>query len=87
MARLPEYYNVGNREGLTVERLLEILEDIYKQLAVAINKKPDFYERETDGQASDTFLTNASININSLTNKVEMLVNRPTATTVTWKEL
>jgi len=86
MAKLPEYYNVGNRDNLTVEILLEMLTDIYQQLAMAINKKPDLYERDTNGQASDTFLANGSLNLNKTTQVVEMLVNR-TATTVTWKTL
>lgn len=86
MAKVPEYYNIGNRENLTIERLLEILEDMYKQLAIALNKKPDLYQRTTDGQTSDTFLSNGDININTTTQKVEMLVDR-TATTVTWKTL
>jgi len=86
MAKVPEYYNIGKKENLTIERLLEILEDMYKQLAVQINKKPDLYERATDGQTTDTFLSNGSININTTTQKVEMLVDR-TATTVTWKAL
>lgn len=86
MAKVPEYYNIGNRDNLTIERLLEILEDMYKQLAIAVNKKPDLYQRTTDGQASDTFLSNGDININENTQKVEMLVDR-TSTTVTWKTL
>ena len=86
MAKIPEIYNIGNKENLTIEMLLEILEDMYKQLAIAVNKKPDLYQRETDGQASDTFLSNGTININTTTQKVEMLVDR-SATTVTWKTL
>ena len=86
MAKVPEYYNIGNRENLTIERLLEILEDMYKQLAIAVNKKPDLYQRTTDGLVSDTILGNGTININTNTQKVEMLVDR-TSTTVTWKTL
>jgi len=86
MAKIPETFNVGNRENLTIEMLLEVIEDLYQELAIAINKKPDLYERTTDGQASDIKLSNGSININTTTQKVEMLVDR-TATTVTWKTL
>jgi len=86
MAKIQEYYNIGDREGLTLERLLEMLEDMYKQLAMAVNKKPDLYERTTNGQASDTFLASGTINLNTDTQVVEMLVDR-TATTVTWKTL
>ena len=84
MAKIPEYYNIGDREELTNERMLEIIEDIYKQLAVAVNKKPDFYERNTDGLVTDTFLNNGDINLNSLTGGVEFLTAHPTQTSVTW---
>lgn len=86
MAKVPEQYNIGSREDLTVEKLLEIIEKMYTDLAVAVNKKPDLYERKTDGSASDIFLDNGTLNINTTTGNVEILVDR-TATTVTWKAL
>lgn len=84
MARIAEYFNIGNREDLKIEELLVILERMYTDLAVAINTKPDIIQRTTDGQVSDTFLANGDVNINLNTNKVEMLTNHPTQTTVTW---
>jgi len=87
MARVPEYFNVGDRGGMTVERLLVIIEDLYTQLAVALNQKPDLVQRTSDGLVTDTFLSNGTLNINSSTNKVEMLTNHPTSTTVTWVKL
>lgn len=86
MAKIPEIYNIGSNEDLTLEKLLDTMLDMYTQLAIQLNKKPDLYQRATDGQVSDTFLSNGDININTTTQKVEMLVNR-TATTVTWKTL
>lgn len=86
MAKIPEYYEMGDKNNITNERLLEILEDMYIKIAVALNKKIEFYERTTDGQITDTFLSNGDINLNSSTLKVEMLVDR-TASTVTWKTL
>jgi len=86
MAKIPEYYNAGTKNNLTTEELLEILLDMYRELSIQINKKPDLYIRDTDGQADDIKLSNGDININSSTQKVEMLVDR-TATTVTWKEI
>lgn len=86
MAKLPEYYNLGNKDNLTQEDVLNIIEDIYRRLAIAINRKPDLYVRTSDGQTTDTFLSNGDINLNTSTQKVEMLVGR-TATTVTWKTL
>jgi len=87
MAKIPEHYNIGNQENLTTERLLEIIQDLYNQLAIAINKKPDLYERSTDGLASDVFLSNGSININTGTEKVEMLTKHNSTSLVTWKTL
>lgn len=87
MARVPENYEVGNRDNMTPEKLLDIIEDIYRQLAVALNRKPDVVTRNTDGQTTETFLSNGDININLSTNKVEMLTNHVDASTVTWTTL
>jgi hypothetical protein len=87
VARIPETFNVGDRKNLTVEHLLVLIERMYIDLAQAINSKPDLYERTTDGQTTDTFLAQGSININTATNKVEMLTNHTSATAVTWTQL
>lgn len=88
MARVPEHYEVGNRDNITPERVLEMLEDMYRELAVAVNQKPDIITRDTDGQTSETFLSNGDININLSTDKVEMLTNHDVGgTTVTWTQL
>lgn len=87
MARIPETFNIGDRTDLTVEHLLVLIERMYTDLAEAVNSKPDLYQRDTNGQVSDTFLAQGSININTTTNRVEMLTNHPTATTVTWTTL
>lgn len=87
MAKITQTFNVGDRTDLTVEELLRLMERMYTDLSEAINKKPDIYQRTTDGLSSDTFLSNGDININLNTNKVEMLTSHPTATTVTWVQL
>lgn len=84
MAKIPEYFNIGNRENLETEDLLLIIERLYTDLAVALNSKVDLVQREVDGQTSDTFLDQGTVNINLLTNKVEMLTNHVNPTTVTW---
>lgn len=84
MAKIPESLDLGNEENLTVERLLELVKDMYKDLAVAINKKPDVYFRDSDGSTLDTRLNIGDININSSTQKIEMLSNKPAQSTVTW---
>lgn len=85
MARLPNNFNFG--EERTLEELLIRLERMYIDIATAVNSKPDIYEREVDGDASDSFLAQGSININTLTNKVEMITQHPTESTVTWTTL
>jgi hypothetical protein len=87
MARVPEYYNVGDRSDMTVERLLVIVEDLYRQLAVALNQKTDLVQRTTDGLTTDVFLSQGTFNINLNTNKVEMLTNHTSSTSVTWTTL
>ena len=87
MARIPENFNIGDREDLTIEGLLLLIERLYTDLAVAVNSKPDLYQRTVDGQTGDTFLAQGSININLTTNKVEMLTNHVNPTTVTWTQL
>ncbi len=87
MARVPETFNVGDKTNLTVEHLLLLIERMYIDLAEAVNSKPDLYQRTTDGQATDTFLSQGSININLNTNKVEMLTNHTSPTNVTWTTL
>ena len=87
MARIPESFNFGDREKMTIEDLLVVLERMYVDLATALNSKPDLYQRDVDGQVGDTFLAQGSININLSTDKVEMLTNHTSPTTVTWKQL
>lgn len=87
MARIPENFNIGDRSELTIDGLLLILERMYADLAIAVNGKPDLYQRQVNGQTDDTFLAQGSININLNTNKVEMLTNHVNPTTVTWTQL
>lgn len=86
MAKITETFNFGKVEGIDEEFLVK-LQRMYSDLAIAVNKKPDVYQRQTDGQTSDTFLSNGDININLSTNKVEMISNHPTQQTVTWVTL
>ena len=87
MAQLPETFNFGSTDGMTVEDLVLKLQRLYTDLARSVNQKPDLYQRTTDGQATDTFLAQGSININLSTNKVEMLTNHTSPTNVTWVTL
>lgn len=87
MARLPEYFNIGDQGDLDVEKLMDVLQRMYTDLAVALNSKPDLVQRTVDGQVNDTFLAQGTININLSTNKVQMLTNHPTQATVTWTTL
>ena len=86
MARLPETFNFGDQENIDAEKLLKIIQRMYVDLARAINLKADVYSRVDDGDPSETFLSQGSININTATDKVEILTNHPSATpaVVTW---
>lgn len=70
-----------------MEELLVLLDRMYIDLATAVNSKPDLVQREVDGQVTDTFLAQGTININLLTDKVEMLTNHVDPVTVTWTTL
>lgn len=87
MPKIPETYQLGDRENMTVDSLLLVVLDMYKDLATAVNQKPDVFTRQTDGVATESTLSNGDININLSTDKVEMVTNHPTATTVTWTQL
>lgn len=84
MAKIPEYYSVSDERNLSPDRLLEIMQDMYKDLAVAVNKKPDVYVRDSNGLTSDTRLALGDININSDTGAVQTLIAHPTQDSVTW---
>jgi hypothetical protein len=87
MAKIPETFNVGDRSDLTLEELLRLMEQMYTQLAEAINKKPDIYQRTTDGLTTDVLLANGDVNINTNTLKVEMLTKHVSQTAVQWTQL
>jgi len=91
VARLPEYFNFGDKDT-SLEELVLKLERMYVDLARAVNQKPDIYQRTvagvpTDGNPGDTFLPQGSININTSSNKVEMLTNHVSPSVVTWTTL
>ena len=87
MAKLPLEFPVGDRQGMTIEKLLEIVETMYRDLAQEINRKPDLFERDTDGLSTDTILSVGSINLNTSTRKIEMLAAHDSASTVIWETL
>lgn len=87
MPKIAEYLQVGNRDDMSVEQLLRIVETLYRDIAVQLNRKCDLVERTVDGQVGDTFLDQGTVNINLNTNKVEMLTNHVSSTTVTWTKL
>jgi len=87
VAKLPNSFNFPDKDNIDMEGLLLILNRMYEDLAEAINSKPDLYQRDVDGQVSDTFLAQGSININLTTDKVEILTNHNSATTVNWVTL
>lgn len=94
MPKIPERFEVGDIGNIDTENLLRLMEQMYTQLAQAINRKPDviFRTPASDGVTGpvppgDTFLSNGDINVNVNTHKIEMLVEHVDTTTVTWKEI
>lgn len=92
MAKLPDTFNFGNVKDMNIDNLVLELNRMYTDLARAINLKPDLYQRNvngvpTDGAATDTFLPIGSININTTTDKVEMLTNHSSPSAVVWTTL
>lgn len=89
MVKISETFATGDVDDMSVEQLLRLIQDMYTTLAVAINRKPDIVERASDGVTTDTFLSNGDININTSSDKVEMVTNHPagTPTIVTWTQL
>lgn len=87
MANIPTSFNFGDTNDITIEELVVKLQRMYYDLAESINGKPDLYVRESDGQSNDVFLSDGSININTNTNKVEMLTKHNSTTNVTWTTL
>ncbi len=90
--KIPETFAIGDREDLTPEKLLELLETMYTELAVAVNRKPDIIQREigglgSDGLTTDAFLSNGDININVTTLKVEILTEHTDSATVVWQTI
>lgn len=87
MASIPSHFNFGDTDDMTMEELVLKLQRMYMDLAEAVNSKPDLYQRIVDGQTTDTFLAQGSININTATNNVEILTNHTSPTTVVWTQL
>lgn len=87
MARIPNTFNFPDPKDMDMTKLMLVLDRMYMDLAEAVNSKPDLYQRDTDGLTDDVSLANGSININSLTDKVEMLTNHIDPSTVTWTTL
>ncbi len=92
MPRIPETFAIGDREDLTPEKLLELIERLYTELAVAVNRKPDIIQRElggvgSNGLTTDAFLSNGDININTTTQLVEILTEHTDSATVVWQTI
>ncbi len=87
MPKVSETFDFGPTDEMSQEELLRYLQQMYSQLAIAINSKPDVYQRPNNGQTTDTFLSNGDININTNTRRVEMLTEHTTSTAVVWTTL
>jgi len=87
MAKIPEIYNIGDKQNLDIDKLIDVVLDMYSDIAIQLNKKPDIYQRSTNGLTTDTFLSNGDININTTIGNVEVLTSHPTSTAVVWSSV
>lgn len=87
MSKLQTDYIISNKENLDIKDILDILQDMYKKIVRELNKKPDIIIKDSDGSVSDAFLSDGDININSDTEKVEILIAHDSQKTVKWKEI
>lgn len=83
MAKLNNTYNFGDRRNIDLEELIKIVEDMYRDIADEVNKKPDVYVGTSDGDTASTFVSIGDININTSSNKVEVCTNHA-GSSVTW---
>lgn len=88
MVKIPRTFDLGD-DDLDLETLKRRIEEMYIQIAESLNRKPDVYFREVDGQSTDVILSNGDININisSSPKKVEILTAHTSPTAVEWKEI
>lgn len=86
MARLSENYELGNDKDLSFNELLKRIQEMYTQLARAINQKADVVVRNSATDNSETFLSDGTIYINqgATPSTVQILSKHPTRTSVIW---
>lgn len=86
MGKLSENYEIGNLADLSTPELARRLQEMYTQLARAINLKADLVVRDTAVVGDETFLSDGTIYINNgvAPNTVQVLTDHPTTTAVTW---
>lgn len=84
MVKVPDEFDLGSEQDITLEKLYWLLQRMYVELAESLNRKPDVYFRDVDGQATDVKLSNGDINVNTSTLKVEMLTKHVDRENVTW---
>lgn len=88
MAKVRENLNLGDKENITLKDLIDIIDEAYRDLAIALNKKPDIYLRELDGDTADNFLSDGDLNVNTSTNNIEIVSSRSAdGSTLFWKTL
>ncbi|MEK9713879.1 MAG: hypothetical protein VW258_15045 [Thalassolituus sp.] len=92
MPDLPETFNFGDRSNVTPEKLLQILEDMYEQLASEINQKPNVYyatdgTNPRNGNSEDTHVKNGDFNVNTTSRAVEVATRDETTGAVFWDSI
>ncbi len=90
MTKIKEEFPIGNVDEMDVKELARVLQEMYRDLAVEVNKKPSIITRfdsagtGIDGQTTDNFPSIGDINVNQTTDTVEVLTRLTNPQTVVW---
>ena len=85
MAKIRETINFGNKEDLPLDLIAKEFEKAHKDLAIAVNGKPDLVVRDVAGSNTENFLSDGTINIDTTGPTVEIITSRSASgATVTW---
>lgn len=85
MPKVKDRLIIGDKSQITVEKLLEIIEDLYSELARAINSGPSIYVQEaTDANATYTFASIGDIHIRKDSATIKMCTDHTDSVTVQW---
>lgn len=89
MPKIAEEYPFGDPRTMSLEELANTLKEMYRDLAIAINKKPDVYFDDADAPTDAVYLSDGDLWVNqdSGNEKVQILERHDSTSAVTWLDL